>query len=633
LDTADAVAIATRDGKGKRAVMWQKVTESIWVFEDSCLVYAVKAPEGLIIINAGTGRWLAHLDELPGEVKALLCTHFFRDHSAGAAGAARRLIPIYAPYWEQEQFTDPLGLFQRRETFIIYDNIWDLYSPIEPIEVAGWLMDWDTISLGGIPWRVIPTPGVTPGAISLICELAGRQVAFCGEVIHSPGKIARMAPLQYNYNDLPGAVNLILSAQQLRKIGVQALLPSLGGPIMDDAQGALRKLEDNLRFSLAGRPDAHPILEAFDTDPLIRVSDHVYRSALGGASSWFVISEAGRALAIDYGYDMVRAPWSNYPYPRHRRSMLHGLEGLKDEFDIDQIDVVIVTHFHDDHVCGIPALQRLQGTRCWAGENFAHILAQPMGYSFPCTWPEPIRVEPQSLGSPIRWEEYAFTLHPLVGGHTRWGTIVTFEADGAQFAATGDQYFFHDLGQPAQGPCMHNHVYRNGATLLSFARSSELMRAIGPEFILPGHGEAYRTNDAFYQALDEYAVQYAELHRRTMPLGPEDVHFGVDSRPAWLEPYRARLDEAADLNYRAIIRNPLNRAAELDVRLVGPHAWHGTSATIEADARAEASVALVISPPEGARCRRQPVALELTVEGRPFGQVAEALVTIGHRVW
>ena len=32
-------------------------------------------------------------------------------------------------------------------------------------------------------------------------------------------------------------------------------------------------------------------------------------------------------------------------------------------------------------------------------------------------------------------------------------------------------------------------------------------------------------------------------------------------------------------------------------------------------------------------CRRRPIALELVADGRPFGQVAEALVTVGGPAW
>jgi len=391
--------------------------------------------------------------------------------------------------------------------------------------------------------------------------------------------------------------------------------------MLQQVDSALQQLEKNLGLALEGRPEHQPMLEALGQDPLVQVTDHIYQSAFGGASTWFVISDSGKALTIDYGYDTLRAPWPNYPYPRHRRAMLHGLGGLRTQFSIERIDVAVVTHFHDDHICGIPALQRLFGTRCWAGENFAHILSEPMGYSFPCTWPEPIDVSPQPLSRPIPWEEYAFTLHPLPGGHTRWGTIITFEADDMQFAATGDQYFFQDFAHPGEAQYMHNHVYRNGAMLDSFSRSSALMRRIGPDIILPGHGSAYRTNMAFYQAIDDYAVEYTELHRRAMPLEPDDAHFDVDSRAAWLDPYRAQIDHAKLLRYRAHIRNPLGRPADLRVALVGPRAWRGPSTTVPADARGEVIAELTILPPRGTTCRRQPIALELTVQAVPSGRL------------
>ena len=49
--------------------------------------------------------------------------------------------------------------------------------------------------------------------------------------------------------------------------------------------------------------------------------------------------------------------------------------------------------------------------------------------------------------------------------------------------------------------------------------------------------------------------------------------------------------------------------------------------TLTVPARAEAACDLAITPT--GPCRRQPFAAELSVEGQPFGQIAEALVSIG----
>lgn len=609
---------------------WERISASVWRFADSCNVYALAGPEGMVVVNAGTGAWLQYMAELPAPVRVVACTHFFRDHSAGAAEAARQGIAVFAPYWEQEQFADAPGLFQRRETYIIYDNVWDLFAPIEAIPVSGWLRDYDTVTLAGLPCMVVPTPGVTNGAVSLLCRLDGQHYAFCGEAIHSPGKLARIAPLQYNYNDLTGAIHVIYATRQLRAQHPDVLAPSLGDPITTRTDEALAALEESMRALLAGRPWSQNQLAMLDADPLIKVTDHVYQSTVGGASTWFVISDSGKALTIDYGYHGLASFGSGYPYPRNRRALLHGVQALRERFGIDGLDVALVTHYHDDHVNGIPTLQRLYGTRCWMGKNFAHLLADPMSYNFPCTWPEPIDVEPQPLDTPLRWEEYTFTLTPM-SGHTRWSTLISFHADDTTFLATGDQYFFNNFNPDdfANADALHNHVYRNGALLESFHASNAIMRQVYPQMILPGHGPAYRTNDDFFGVFERYADEYVTIHTRAMPLGADDVHFEVDSRAAWLAPYRTRQEAAGALTYQAVVRNPLPATADLSVRLVGPAGWHGDAATVTAAPRAEVTVTLTITPPTNTTCRRQPIALELTIGDRLFGQVAEALVTIG----
>ena len=68
---------------------WQKITHDIRLFKDSCNVYAVTGSEGLLIIDAGTGAWLDHLDALPATPTALLLTHYFR----GGGITDRTLVP------------------------------------------------------------------------------------------------------------------------------------------------------------------------------------------------------------------------------------------------------------------------------------------------------------------------------------------------------------------------------------------------------------------------------------------------------------------------------------------------------------------------------------------------------------
>ena len=278
-------------------------------------------------------------------------------------------------------------------------------------------------------------------------------MVFSGEAIHSPGRMARVAPLQYDYNDLGGAVNAHLSAGALRRLGADALLPSLGAPILDGADAALAALQASLRKLCALRPLERDLITAADDDRLQRVTDHVWVEPHSEAASWFVLSDSGKALVIDYGYrggfGLNTPPgvaknwqWPSYPMRSRRRVLLHGVEALRRELGIDRIDVVLLSHFHDDHVSGVPLLRRLFGTECWVPENFADLLTHPEAHRFPCDWPEPLTIDRRlPLDRTFTWEEYTFRLAPM-SGHTRFSAAICFEADGKRFVHTGDQHFF-----------------------------------------------------------------------------------------------------------------------------------------------------------------------------------------------
>jgi glyoxylase-like metal-dependent hydrolase (beta-lactamase superfamily II) len=589
------------------------------------------ADAGITIIDAGTGAWVDHVNELPLPVKALASTHYFRDHSAGAARAAEAGIPVFVPEYEKQIFEDPDQHFRERETYIIYDNLWDLYAPVTPVPVAGTLRDYDKITLAGTRFEVMPLPGVTMSQSGLCFTLAdGRRAVCCAEAIHSPGRLARIAPLQYNYNDLSGAVQCFYAVGLLLKYGPSVLLPSLGDPITENVEEALALLQQNLRNLLAVRPGAVGNLDHINSAPLIRVTDHVWQDGHSMANTWYIISDSGKALALDYGYNTATcAGWQGYPRPARRRALLHGLDGLKVMFGIDRIDVVLVSHFHDDHVCGIPVLQRVFGTECWAAENFADLLEHPEAHCFPCNWPVPSKVNRRlKLDSEFTWEEYTFRLHPM-SGHTRFASLIGFEADGKRFAHTGDQYFFNNGVNKFEGNIRaQNHVFRNGALLDGYRVSGEWMLKWKPDVVLQGHQPPMWTDEPFFRHIAEWTTDYAGLAETIMPLGDADVHFNLDSWGGWIWPYRTHLVEsAAPFDLKVTVRNPFPVAAELLITPVLPAGWSAESASVRAGAREEASCTITVRP--SGPCRRQPIAMNLSANNKRFGQVAEALVTIG----
>lgn len=76
-----------------------------------------------------------------------------------------------------------------------------------------------------------------------------------------------------------------------------------------------------------------------------------------------------------------------------KRPKLLCVDSHSTHIGIDRIDVVLLSHFHDDHVIGVPMLQRLYATQCWAAESFADLVEDPAAHGFPCTSPVPIKVD------------------------------------------------------------------------------------------------------------------------------------------------------------------------------------------------------------------------------------------------
>ena len=312
-------------------------------------------------------------------------------------------------------------------------------------------------------------------------------------------------------------------------------------------------------------------LEGTDPDDVEQVTPHIYRSKFGNASTHFIVSDSGKVLAIDYGYNNGELTVPAKHHLSNRRPLLHGLRGLAKHVGVDRIDTVIPSHFHDDHVNGFAMLRRLFGTR----------------------------------------------------------------VDNTRVVHAGDQIFFQasdaaPVAYEPGSPLFTNHVYKNGLDLGCYHRVLADLRRFAPQLVLTGHARPYRPDDKWYESIENGANWFDELHRSLMSLGEDEVHFGPESQPAKLYPYRMHLPEGGRADFEGWILNPFPTAERARAVLVGPDDWRSDPIEISLPPREQTEIRISITPPPQCRQRRQPIALDLTVANHPFGQVTEALVTVGH---
>lgn len=618
-----------------RGGAWQSLGEGISVFSCSCQVYALNGGDGRwLLINAGSGAVADHLDELgPGQDWTVLLTHHFRDHAGGAARLKARGARILAPFGERGHLAGRQDAMRSAPQFFLYDLTWDHFAPGAPLAVDAWVRDYEQMHLAGFSVEVIPAPGPTLGAAAYIVSREGMpRTAFTGELIHSAGRVARISPFQYNYNDLTGLENVLRSAERVLASGPSQVLPSLGEPISDYAHAIAA-----LRTNVAGFEQLQPgsVARAVFPAPggIELVLPRLYRAQGSSAETHFLIGRSGKILALDYGYDTVGVTFPARLAWWTRRPLLHSLPALRAAVGTDRIDTVIATHYHDDHVVGVPTLQRLQGTQLWAGENFADLLEHPADYDLPCLWPEPMRVHQRlPLGVPFQWDDVTITVHAM-SGHTEFSTLILLEYDGHRVAHTGDQIFFLDrktLRLAPPGPssgAFTNHVYRNGLALGGYRECVRLLREFQPEIILSGHSIPYRPTAETWTTLDAVAQAFDSVHEAILPLGSEDIHFGADACAAKLLPRRIVLrDHQATAALRGWICNPLPRESHAVLRFhLRESGWSGEAWTVPMAPRQRTPFTATLVPPPGLS-GRQLITLELSVEGKSFGEVAEAWI-------
>lgn len=595
-----------------------EVVPGVFRFRDTCNVYVLQTGREAVLVDFGSGAVLDHLGELGVDrVTDVLVTHHHRDQVQGLARAVAAGIRVWVPPVEVDLIAGVDRHWQSRQLDNDYDLRQDRFSLLEQVPVAGTVAEYRTRRYGGVDVHAVPTPGHTIGSVTYLVDVDGRRVALSGDLVYGDGEVWSLAATQWSYGGMEGAAATHVSCGVLASLEPDLLLPSHGEPIDDPAQ-ALALVRARLQELIDLRRETPWDLDAWLRRPFAPVTPHLLRNRTCLAHSYVLLSESGAALLIDFGYDLNTGtpPVSERAA---RRPLLASLDALRRDHGVDRVEVVVPTHYHDDHVAGINLLRDVEGTEVWAPANVAPVLERPTRYDVPCLWFEPVRVDRTlALGETVRWREYELTVHPLPG-HTLFAAAISFEVDGKRVLARGDQEATEGARDVA------NYYYRNRFRLDDYVASAELYRRLRPDVIVSGHWFPREVTDEYLDRLLADGRRLAELHRELLPL--DDVDFGADGAGALVEPYRSAVRSGEPFRLDVTVRNPFARPAAATVALAVPDGWTAP-APQEAELEAHGSAALAFELVAGPPARRARVAADVTVDGTPFGQLAEALVDV-----
>lgn len=618
-------------GSDAKELVPEQVFPGVYLIRDTCNVYVIVAdpPSGettgectAVAVDFGSGLVLDCLAGLGvTRITDVLMTHHHRDQGQGLPRAVEHGARIHVPPVEMDLFADVDEMWRTRPLDVDYNVRQDRFSLVDSVAITSTVPEYRRAIFGGVTLRTIPTPGHTLGSVSYRLDRDGHRLVFSGDLVYAPGKVWSLAATQWSYGHHEGPAMSVLSCHLLLDEAPDLLLPSHGRP-MTDPVTALSTLATRLNALVNTRRHVPWDLQDRLRHPYVPVTKHLLRNDSSESVSYVLLSETGEALMVDFGYDMV----TGLPQGSDRasrRPWLASLAALKADFGVQRIAVAVPTHYHDDHLAGMPLLREVEGAEIWAPEHVARVMAEPWATDLPCQWFDPIsadRVLP--LGKSFQWNEYSVTVHDQPG-HTRYAAAYEVTVDGLTVLFTGDQQ--ENRGRRGVYREIPNYQYRNRFRPEDYLASAELYQRIRPDLLLGGHWEPRWVDDDYLSYLSEVAQELIHLHEQLLPA---EADLGADGVVARIRPYRCRTTPGAAVDFLVEVRNPYPYPAAAVLAPVVPAGWDLVAPrSVMLEPAGDTSVGFTVRA-GASPIRRARVVVDVTIGSLMLGQHAEALIDV-----
>ncbi len=620
---------------------FQTISSHLHLFEGVCNSYVVTAEDHAVVIDCGSG---AVLDALPDvgvrQVDWVLFTHHHRDQCFGARRLVEAGARLAVPHYERYLFERATDYWQQKRVYDNYNDRSTFFSIGENLPVNASLIDYDCFEWGPYSFFVLPAPGHTQGSVVLIAEIDSTRVAFTGDLMHAGGTLYQLHAMEYDYGDLAGANWTAGSIHALGKQNVQRALPS-HGPVIDDVPDCMKQLDSRLHRLMdlmpdrvCGTPDgkfAHEV-------KMEKITPHLLWGTEMTCSNFYVIrADSGKAMFIDYPYSSTPLFLTGLHTPEPfaaLRFVEHHLDELRDDWGVTSFDVVVPTHIHDDHTCGIPYLQRHHGTQCWALDDVAKVIETPHKWNTPCILQQPIPVDRVFRdGEQFEWEGFTFEI-VFYPGQTEFHSALFVEIDDRRVMFSGDStYPLRRYVPEKEKEWMVNSVLRNSFTFDMHRKCADEFTRMRPDLLCPGHGLYFEVPPDAYDEHRHYVDEKESIWREL--LSPPAA-LGVDLFWVRLLPYQTTIEPGKTTQFTLALRNPFETTSHTEAWLESAVPMQVQPArgnlTLEAGecGELEFDVTIGADAPRDSR-HRHLLTAHLTVDGKPHGPIAEALLCVEGR--
>jgi len=609
-----------------------RLSEHLSVYHGPINVGIVRDGPKALLIDCGDG---SVADALPGlgitAVDRILFTHHHRDQACGAHALAQRGAQIVVPAAERASFDKVADYWNNPK------SRWYLtrYHPhhlslAEPVPVHDAVADEQTFTWGPAAIRVLATPGHTDGSVCYLVEVDGRRVAFSGDSIYDEGQVWDIHSLQKgvqtgDYHGFLGSrPRLTASLQKVKQAGPATLVPSHGRIMPEPAKAidalverldlcydkyvaiaALRHYFPKVFVEYAGRPDHMPIRPGLPPPDCLR---HF-------STTWVLVSKDKSALVMDC--------WG--------QKVIDFVKELIAKGDVRTVEGLWVTHYHSDHVDGIPQFQQTFDCPCITDRHVAEVIANPMAWRLPCISPNKARVDrPTRDGESWQWREFKLTAYHLPG-QTLYHAGLLVEGQGLRMFFIGDSFTMAGIDDY----CPLNRTWLGRG--VGFDRCIALIERLRPTHMFNPH-----VKDAFTFTPEECRFMRDNLAQREVLFGQlvpwEHANYGMDEPWVRADPYEQQAAAGQEVNFQVVVTNHAAKTQPTACRAVLPRAWGGQTATggattawveTEIPAKTDGRLGAAFRIPSGTPAGRYVVPVDVRHGRWSLPQFAEAIVVVG----
>lgn len=555
---------------------WQAVTPGVLRSAGMPTTYALVEDGGAVLIGAGR---TATLDSLKPHgvqnVELVLLTHHHRDGCALAEDYARQGVTVRAPaasapwlspegvaeFWKSSMPVVTPGRFPP-----LRERFWGQWSYlVVPEGLAGLecrIEEGSKIRWRGWTIQALATPGHSRDHFSFLASRTANAdqppIVFCGDAFCRPEQMWSPYTTDWDHWTDEGLKTAAVSLRKLAEVKPALLCPEHGPPLADDPAAALRRTADAVeRLALLksyeqytkqrlGQPPAYPLLAPDQVatageKPWTRLSDHLFLTG----NTYALVSKTGGLLLVDPYGDQIAEQ----------------VEQLRSDHKLGDIEVVLISHAHNDHYTGVFRLPKRDSFQVWTLDRVAEVLRQPTRYRAVYVDARPLRVDRAvPHGQKLAWHEYELAFWHLPG-QTVFSMGVEVLIDGRKCFFTADNFFHADQFSGSGGWSGRNRALPDG-----YAASAAWVLQRRPEWVLAEHGGAF----VFHEEDFRRRVQWAQTAAREA----DTLSVSGNHRHDW-DPHRIRVEPLfppvrnGRVRFEVVADNPLETPLEWSVSLRG----------------------------------------------------------------